>query len=228
MSAQLEARDLSIGYDGVSAVRDLSLEVRPGEIVALLGANGAGKTTTLMALAGQLKPTAGEVRWEGDTWTAPLNRRARAGLAWVTEERSVLMRLTVKQNLLLARDGNVEKALDLFPPLRELMRRRAGLLSGGEQQMLTLARALCRPTKLLLADELSLGLAPKTVDILLQAVRDAADKGMGALIVEQHIHKALAVADRVYVLRRGRLRFSGSASEARSKLDEIQADYMTA
>jgi branched-chain amino acid transport system ATP-binding protein len=116
--------------------------------------------------------------------------------------------------------------LTLFPPLKVLLNRRGGLLSGGEQQMLTLARALSRPTKLLLADELSLGLAPRTVGILLDAVRRAADDGMGALVVEQHVHRVLEIADRVYVLRQGRTVFTGTAAEARANMSEIQDLYL--
>jgi branched-chain amino acid transport system ATP-binding protein len=226
MTALLEARNVSSGYAGVEIVRGLSLEVHPGEVVALLGANGAGKTTTLLTLAGELKPLGGDVIWKGRRATAPLHRRARKGLAYVTEERSVFPKLTTRQNLVVGR-CDIDKATALFPELVPLMSRRGGLLSGGEQQMLTLGRALARPTDLLLADELSLGLAPKTVGRLLRAVRAAADAGVGALLVEQRVHRVLEIADRVYLLHQGRIEFAGTAAEARASLDEIQAHYLT-
>jgi len=227
MTALIEAAGIAAGYGGPPAVRDLDIEVHPGEVVALLGANGAGKTTTLLTLAGELTPSAGEVLWEGRPTRTPLYRRARHGIGLVTAERSVTMRLTARQNLRIGRGCDVDRAVAVFPELEPLLDRRAGLLSGGEQQMLTLARALARPTKLLLADELSLGLAPRTVGTLLAAVRRAADDGMGALVVEQHVHRVLEIADRVYVLRHGRVRFSGTVTEARERLGDIQAEYLS-
>ena len=226
-SPLLEARGLCSGYAGVEIVRDVNLEVRPGEVVALLGANGAGKTTTLLTLAGELNALGGEVLLKGRRATAPLHKRARNGMALVTEERSVFPKLTTRQNLAVGR-ADIDNATTLFPELAPLMSRRAGLLSGGEQQMLTLGRALARQPDLLLADELSLGLAPKTVGRLLRAVRVAADGGVGALLVEQHVHRVLDIADRVYLLHQGQIRFTGTATEARASIDEIQAAYLTA
>ena len=223
----LEARDLCSGYGRVEVIRDVTLEVRPGEVVALLGANGAGKTTTLLTLAGELMPLSGQVLLKGSNATAPLYKRARGGLAFVTEERSVFPKLTTRQNLAVGR-ADIAKATSLFPELEPLMSRRGGLLSGGEQQMLSLARALARPTDLLLADELSLGLAPRVVGRLLRAVRAAADNGVGALLVEQHVHRVLEIADRVYLLHHGQVQFTGTAAEARGSIDEIQATYLTA
>ena len=223
----LEARGLCSGYAGVEIVRDVALQVRAGEVVALLGANGAGKTTTLLTLAGELKPLGGQILFDGNPVTTPLYMRARNGMAFVTEERSIFSKLTTRQNLAVGR-ADVAKATALFPELEPLMSRRGGLLSGGEQQILTLARALARPTKLLLADELSLGLAPKVVTRLLQAVREAADSGIGALLVEQHVHRVLEIADRVYLLGHGQIEFTGTAAEARHNIDEIQATYLTA
>ena len=159
MTVLQEARGLAAGYGHGAVIRDVDLEVRAGEVVALLGANGAGKTTTLLTLAGVLPPSAGDVRWLGRVDTRPLHRRAREGLAYVSEERSVFQRLTTRQNLAIARAGEIRRAIRAFPELEPLMPRRGGLLSGGEQQMLALARALSRPTRLLMADELSLGLA---------------------------------------------------------------------
>jgi branched-chain amino acid transport system ATP-binding protein len=223
----LEARNVSAGYGTVEIVRDLRLEVCAGEVVALLGANGAGKTTTLLTLAGELDPLGGEVLLNGTSATAPLYKRARKGMAFVTEERSIFPNLTTRQNLGVGR-ADPAKVAELFPELTPLMSRRAGLLSGGEQQMLTLGRALAREPQLLLADELSLGLAPKTVTRLLRAVRAAADAGVGALLVEQYVHRVLAIADRVYLLHQGRIKFSGTGAEARANIHEIQAAYLTA
>jgi branched-chain amino acid transport system ATP-binding protein len=216
----LAARGLAAGYHKHPVVEGIDLEVRAGEVVALLGPNGAGKTTTLLALSGELTPLAGEVYFRGERTTLPLHRRARNGLAFVTEERSVFPQLTAAENLKIGR-GDDEIALDLFPELKPLLNRRGGLLSGGEQQMLTLARALSRKPVLLLADELSLGLAPLVVARLLKAVRLAADeRGVGVLLVEQHVKQALKVADRVLVMRGGRIVLSGNASEVEGRLEE--------
>jgi branched-chain amino acid transport system ATP-binding protein len=216
----LSARGMSAGYHKHPVVVGIDLEVRAGEVVALLGPNGAGKTTTLLALSGELPPLEGEVTFRGEPATAPLHRRARNGLAFVTEERSVFPQLTAGENLKIGR-GKQEIALALFPELEPLLDRRGGLLSGGEQQMLTLARALSREPVLLLADELSLGLAPLVVARLLKAVRAAADeRGVGVLLVEQHVKQAMRIADRVLVMRGGRIVLSGKASEVEGRLEE--------
>jgi branched-chain amino acid transport system ATP-binding protein len=222
----LQTRGLSAGYGGQPVVHDLEIEVREGEIVALLGANGAGKTTTLLTMAGELPTLAGEVLLDGTPTKAPLHRRARAGMGYITEERSVFMGLSARDNL---RCGGVptEKALALFPELERVMDTRGGLLSGGEQQMLTLARAIGREPRLLLADELSLGLAPLIVDRLLKAVRAAADRGTAVLIVEQYARKAINYADRVYVMRGGRIEMDLTAAEARGRLADIEAAYLS-
>ncbi|OLO26062.1 ABC transporter ATP-binding protein [Streptomyces sp. MNU77] len=221
----LSADRLSVGYDGVPVVRELDLEVRAGEVVVLLGANGAGKTTTLLGLGGVLPPLAGTVRWLGRERRVPLHGRCRAGMAFVPETRSVIPGLNVRDNLRLGR-GGVEAALEAVPELRPLLKRRAGLLSGGEQQMLTLARALAGKPRLLLADELSLGLAPLIVQRLLRMVREAADAGLGVLLVEQQARNALAVADRAYVLRRGRVVLQGRADDLLGRISEVEAGYL--
>ncbi|MEU6139551.1 ABC transporter ATP-binding protein [Streptomyces sp. NPDC047081] len=220
----VEARALSAGYGNQPVVRDLDLEVRPGEVVALLGPNGAGKTTTLRALSGELAPMAGEVRWLGDATSTPLHRRARQGLAYVGE-RAVFTRLDTADNLRVGRVAT-EQALELFPELEKRLRTGAGMLSGGEQQMLSLARALSRDPRLLLADELSLGLAPLVVDRLLRAVRESADRGLGALLVEQHVRKVLDIADRVYVLHRGGVAMAGTPKDLRGNLDAVESSYL--
>ncbi len=217
----LELRGLSAGYDDLAVVRDIDLKVMRGEIVALLGANGTGKSTTILTAAGELPPIGGEVRWRGTVTTAPLHVRARMGLAFVPEERSVLMGMSVRDNLLLGA-GGVERAVELFPELDPLLATRAGLLSGGEQQMLSLARALAANPVALLLDELSLGLAPLVVDRLFAALRRAADQdGVAVLLVEQQARRAMAVADRWYLLRRGAVAASGNAADGIAAVESL-------
>ena len=222
----LEAVGLAVGYGTLPVVQDLELSVGAGEVVALLGPNGAGKSTVLLALAGELSPSRGTVRRRGQVITSPLHRRAREGFGFVPEERSIVASLTARQNLQLGR-VDVDAATSMFPELTDHLDRRAGLLSGGQQQILTLARVLARKPEILLADELSLGLAPQVVTRLLAAVRDAADRGVGVLLVEQHVRKALGVADRVYVLQQGRVTWSGSADEARDRRRELEASFLS-
>jgi len=222
----IEAAGLSSGYGKMAVVHDVDLRVDAGEVVALFGANGAGKTTTLLTLAGEVTPMAGEVRFLGEATRAPMHARCRRGLGYVTEERSVIMGMSVADNLKLAAVTPAD-AFRYFPALEAIMDRRAGLCSGGEQQMLSLARALGREPKVLLADELSLGLAPIIVTNLLRAVRDAADqRGVGVLLVEQHVRRALTVADRAYVMERGRIVLSGTAHEVAGQLDKIEDAYL--
>jgi len=224
-AALLEARELTVGYGAVPVVHDVDLTVAPGEVVALLGVNGAGKTTTVRALAGDLKPMSGEVRLQGERVTAPLYRRAKHGLRYISEERSVFMGLSTADNLRLG--GAIkQRCLDLFPELERLLGRKAGLLSGGEQQMLTLARALSVDPKVLIADELSLGLAPLVLERLLLAVRAAADRGGAVLLVEQNVRDALKVADRAYVLSHGQVVLEGHASDLKGRIDEIERTYL--
>ena len=224
----IAAEGLCVSYAASMVLHDVQLEVGRGQVVALLGANGAGKTTTVLTLAGELKPRSGHVLWNGQPDSSPLWRRARKGLAYVGEDRTVFMGLTLAENLRVA-GADMDMAYDLFPDLRPLARRRTALLSGGEQQMLALARVLARRPSLLLADELSLGLAPMIVDRLLRALRTAADEhGMGVLVVEQHVEKALSWADYAYVLRRGKIVMQGTAANIRGRLDEVQDAYLTA
>ena len=227
MTPLIEARGLTAGYGQLAAVRDLDIEVHAGELVALLGPNGAGKTTTLLTLAGWLKPLSGAVLWRGQETHRGLHRRSREGLALVPETRSVFMGLSVDANLRLGR-GSPDRAYEIFPALRNLSRRRAGLMSGGEQQMLTMARALAGEPALLLADELSLGLAPLIVRRLLDTVREAADRGVGVLLVEQNTRHALSICDRAYVLQRGRIVLSGTAAELREREGDLTSSYLSA
>jgi ABC-type branched-subunit amino acid transport system ATPase component len=221
----LQAVGLEAGYGKIAVVRELDLELRAGEVLALFGSNGAGKTTTVRTLAGLLSAMDGEVRLGGQAVKSPLHARARMGLSLVTERRALVKTLSVAENLRVTR-SDVDYALELFPELGEHLGRPAGLLSGGQQQMLSLARALARRPSVLLIDELSLGLAPIVVNRLLTAVRDAADAGMAVLLVEQHIGKALRIADRVHVLRRGRIVLEGDASRFRDRTNEIVLAYM--
>lgn len=220
----IEARELTAGYGELAAVRGIDLVVRRGEVIALFGPNGAGKTTTLLTLAGELPPISGEVRWLGSPTRAPLYRRVREGMAFVPEERSVVPGMSTRDNLLLGR-GGVEGALAVFPELEGLLDRPAGLLSGGEQQMLTLARSLALQPKLLLVDELSLGLAPIIVSRLMATIRRSADEhGIAVLLVEQQARRALTIADRWYLLRRGEIVATGDRT---SDVSEIETGYLS-
>jgi branched-chain amino acid transport system ATP-binding protein len=220
----LETVGVTAGYDELPAIRNLSINVRAGEIVALFGPNGAGKTTTLLACVGLLPCMSGEIRWRGESMSAPVHVLARAGLAYVPEGRSVTVGLSVRDNLRLGR-GGVERALAIFPELERLLDRPAGLLSGGEQQILALGRALASEPRALLVDELSLGLAPLIVERLLGALRAAAQRdGLAVLLVEQQAREALSVADRWYLLKDGSLADEG---DARSGVDVLEAAYLS-
>jgi branched-chain amino acid transport system ATP-binding protein len=226
----LQARGLACGYGASVVVRDLDLDVGAGEVVALLGANGAGKTTTLLTLAGSLAAIGGEVRFDGERierWRAP--RTARAGVSCIPDDRGLFPKLTVRENLQLASRSRRRAAdpLDLFPELRDRRGTPAGLLSGGQQQMLAIARALVREPRLLLIDELSFGLAPVVVQRLLPIVRAVADETRaGVLLVEQHVHLGLAIAERAYVLRHGTVTLSGTAAQLRDDAALLQESYL--
>jgi len=230
-------RDLSAGYRGVPVVRELNLEVRPGEVVALLGPNGAGKTTTLETIAGLNHPISGTVELSGEKiGGTPAYQLAGRGLALVPEGRALFPGLTVREHLRLAggRGGRSRKAgtredelLEMLPELRKCLGRKAGLLSGGEQQMLAVGRALVTRPRLLLVDEMSLGLAPVIVERLIPILRRAADElGSSVLFVEQHVALALEVADRAYVLTHGRIGLEGPAAELRERRELLAASYL--
>lgn len=230
--ALLELDDLHAGYKGIVAVRNLDLHVEPGEIVAILGANGAGKSTTLLTVSGLAEQHAGSVRLDGiDMQPLAAAARARAGIGHVPEDRSLFQKLSVMDNLRLGGHGDIsalDDVLALMPPLEPLLDRTVGALSGGEQQMLALARALIGRPRLLMVDELSLGLAPLIVSRLLANLRELADAGLGIIVVEQHVEQVLRVADRVMVLARGRVSFEGVPSDLAGQRDRLAAAYLGA
>lgn len=231
----LEVDGIDVFYDDVQVLHGLRFEVRRGEIVALLGSNGAGKTTTLRAITGLQPPRAGEIRFRGRSLAeVPAAGRAELGLALVPEGRELWAQLSVLENLELgaytrrARPRlrrSLERMFALFPRLAERRRQAAGSLSGGEQQMCAIARALMSEPALLMLDELSLGLAPVLVDQLMQTIAELHRDGMTILLVEQNLRKALAVAQRGVIIETGRLRLEGP-SAALADNPEIRSAYL--
>ncbi len=231
MAELLALQGLVAGYGSLAVVRNLDLTVGENEIVALLGPNGAGKTTTLLTACGVLPALAGEVRVCG----RPLGARhpseaARRGVSLVPEDRALFFDLSVLENLRVGSHGrraSVERMLNLFPELAEVRRRKAGLLSGGQQQMLAIARGLAAEPRLLIIDEMSLGLAPLIVQRLLRLLRGVVDDtGTSILLVEQHVHLCLGIADRAYVLNHGDLVLEGPAAQLRSRRDLLEVSYL--
>jgi branched-chain amino acid transport system ATP-binding protein len=228
---RLAVDGLCAGYLGTPVVRDLSLHVAAGEVVALLGPNGAGKTTTLATIAGLLRCLGGAVRLDGaDVDGVPAHKLARRGVSLVPEGRALFFGMTVREHLRLAGTKGSprrEQLIELLPELHKCLDRKAGVLSGGEQQMLALGRALVGAPRVLLVDEMSLGLAPVIVERLLPVLRRVAeDTGAAVLFVEQHVSLALEVADRAYVLRHGRLVLEGPAAELRGRRDLLRSSYL--
>jgi branched-chain amino acid transport system ATP-binding protein len=218
----LEVKGLEAGYGGIRAVKGIDLEVREGELVCLIGANGAGKSSTLRAICGLLPARAGSVRYGGaEVAQIPVHELPRRGLVMVPEGRGIFAQLTVDENLAMgaytradaeiARD--TERQFDSFPRLKERRSQIAGTLSGGEQQMLAIARALMARPKLLLLDEPSMGLAPRLVTKIFQIVRDIATRGVTILLVEQNARLALEVAQRGYVMESGQIGLAGEAKK---------------
>jgi branched-chain amino acid transport system ATP-binding protein len=232
MTALLELDGLFAGYLGTAVVRDLTLHVDEGEVVALLGPNGAGKTTTLLTAAGVLAPVGGQAKVFGQAIDgAKPFRLARKGLSMVPEDRALFSSLTVRENLRLAtkKGEKLESVFRFFPVLEGLLDRRAGLLSGGEQQMLAVGRALMAKPRLLIVDEMSLGLAPLIVKSMLPVLPQiAAETGCGVLLVEQHVQQALKVATRAYVLNHGDLVLTGSTEDLLRDRSLLEASYLGA
>jgi branched-chain amino acid transport system ATP-binding protein len=216
----LELRDISAGYETGLVLRNVDLKVPPASVVALLGANGAGKTTLLRVASGQLRPTRGRVLFDGEdvTGQAP-ERLARRGICHVPEGRGVFPSLSVADNIRLSapaaadRRSAVARATAAFPRLGERLEQRAGSLSGGEQQMLALARTYVCDPRVVLLDEVSMGLAPRVVDEIFVHLRALAETGLSLLVVEQYVSRALELADYVYIMDRGRLTYVGEPSE---------------
>lgn len=225
----LEINDLSVRYGSALALDRANLTISEGSIVALLGANGAGKTTLARAACGLVSSAAGEVQFDGSVITNRSPEKiARAGLMYLPEGRGIFPGLSVQDNLKLAtisvprseRTPAIDKVVDYFPVLGKRFGQRAGSLSGGEQQMLSLARALGLTPKLVIADEMSLGLAPKMVDMVFEGLAAAASAGTTVVMIEQFVHRSLAMADSAVVLSRGRVRWSGPASEGAAAAEE--------
>lgn len=222
----LELRGLSGGYGSVPFLNDLDLTVDAGQIVALLGANGAGKSSTIMTIAGHAKVASGECLFDGEPLTGAPHLRARQGIGLLTQERCTFMELTLRDNLRLGL-GDENEVLTYFPELEQFLDKRAGLLSGGQQQMLAVGRILAAKPRLMLIDELSLGLAPLMVDRILSTLDEFRVRyGTAVILVEQHVHKALAVADKAYVLQRGRIVMSGTTDELKDSLDDLHRAYI--
>ena len=228
----LTVTGLTLGYGGVDVVHGIDLRVGRGEIVCLLGPNGAGKTTTLLAISGLLPLRRGFVVFDGMTLAKKQpDAIVRAGLVQVPEDRSLFGGLTVLENLQAATADQqaIDRVLGYFPKLADIVTRRASVLSGGEQQMLALARALVLEPRLLVIDEMSLGLAPLIVEGIFDVLRQiVADTGCSVLMVEQHVHLALGIADRAYVMTRGEIAQSGTAAEVEQVLEQVRGSYLGA
>lgn len=235
MSAMLEVRDLSVAYGNIVAVKNLSIDVNKGEIVTLIGSNGAGKSTTLRTISGLLTPKSGTISFNGEDITGVEGHDVVAkGICQSPEGRRIFQAMTVSENLELGaflrddKDGiaaDLENVLTLFPRLRERLTQKAGTMSGGEQQMLAVARALMGRPQLLLLDEPSMGLAPVLVDLIFETIVKINEQGVTILLVEQNALAALGVASRAYVLESGSIKLSGSAADL-AKDPEVTKAYL--
>jgi branched-chain amino acid transport system ATP-binding protein len=223
---------MSCGYGSLTVVEDLSLHIAKGEIFALIGANGAGKSSTIMSIAGHVQVKSGKIIFkEQDITSVPVTRRVQLGIAIAPEGRRLFSDMSVNENLAMGcyslpksrLSQNREKVLELFPRLKERINQQASLLSGGEQQMLAIGRALMAEPELLIIDELSLGLMPKVIDLCYQAIAALREQGVTILLVEQNTTRALDVADRICVLESGRDVWQGTSTEAGSDPELIKA-----
>jgi branched-chain amino acid transport system ATP-binding protein len=224
----LSVRDLEVAYGAARALFGVSLDVPAGSVTTVLGANGAGKSSLAAAIAGVVSPSAGTIVFDGQDITgARAHSVCKLGLAYVPENRNLFPHLTVRDNLRAQirftvprtdRKAALDRALELFPVLGERRGQQAGTLSGGEQQMLALARVLAAPPKLLIADEMSLGLAPKLVDLVFESLAQAKAEGVTVLLIEQYVERALAFADEAVILRHGLVGWHGHARDAGTEL----------
>jgi branched-chain amino acid transport system ATP-binding protein len=235
MSAMLEVKSIQVAYGKIVAVKDVSVTVNEGEIVTLIGSNGAGKSTTLRAISGLIKPKSGEITFNGKRIDGiPGHDIVSLGICHSPEGRRIFPRMTVKENLELGAflrnnkaevAADMERVLDLFPRLKERIKQTAGTMSGGEQQMLAVSRALMGDPKLLLLDEPSMGLAPVLVELIFDTIVKIRKQGITILLIEQNATAALEVADRAYVLESGKVKMSGSAKELSSD-DKVTKAYL--
>ena len=224
----LRVNGLEVQYGEARAVFGVDLEVGAGKVVAVLGPNGAGKTSLAAAITGRVQPSAGSVHIAGEDVTEKSAAQiSRLGVAYVPEERAIFPHLSVIDNLRVLlryavprteRAAALDRALELFPVLGERRKQQAGTLSGGEQQMLSLARVLAAPPTLLVADEMSLGLAPRLVDLVFESLKKARDEGVTILLIEQYVERALGLADEAAILRRGRIAWRGPSKDAHAQL----------
>jgi len=230
MNAGLDIVDVDAGYGQIDVLHEVNITVPPGEIVCLLGPNGAGKTTLLLGCVGQLPLRAGRVLIDGEAVSSKHpNRAAQLGIAFVPDNRGLFLQLTVAENLRLVHPwrSSLDDVAELFPALPPLMSRRVGLLSGGEQQMVALAKAVLFRPKVLLIDEMSHGLAPLVAERLLTMVRELAQRhNTAVLLVEQTVEMALAVSDRALVMRHGRIVMEGAAAEVHANRDVLESHYL--
>ena len=231
----LQLRDTKVAYGAIEAVKGISLELARGELVSLIGANGAGKTTTLNAIAGTLGTTGGEIRYAGEAIDKlPAHKRLRKGLALVPEGRGIFTRLTVEENLRMGAycrrdtevvEADMERIFGMLPRVKERLAQVAGTLSGGEQQMVAIGRALLSRPKLLLLDEPSMGLAPLVVEKIFEVIRSVAAEGVTILLVEQNANLALEFSQRAYVMESGRITLSGSGADLLAD-PKVRAAYL--
>ena len=235
MSLMLEVKNIQVAYGKIVAVKDISIDVKQGEIVTLIGSNGAGKSTTLRTISGLIKPKSGEILFNGKRIDGvPGHEIVGMGICHSPEGRRIFPRMTVKENLELgaflrndktAVNADMDRVLELFPRLKERIKQTAGTMSGGEQQMLAVSRALMGDPKLLLLDEPSMGLAPVLVELIFDTIVKIRKQGITILLIEQNATAALEVADRAYVLESGLVKMSGSAKELSSD-DKVTKAYL--